>query len=246
MSKYSHILGVKFNNVTHSEAVNILEGFLKEEKCHAVFTPNPEIVMAARADKEFMRILNNADLVVPDGIGVVIASKLTKEKLKERVAGYDLIQGLFSAVKNKDYTVYFFGGAPGVAEEAKAKMEQIHKGLKIIGVFDGYFDEEKEKLIFEDIKNKKPDILLVGLGAPKQEKWIYSHKNELPVKICVGVGGSFDGMSGKVKRAPEFFIKFGLEWFYRLLRQPSRFFRMIKLPLFLLAVLKEKLLKKGV
>lgn len=125
-------------------------------------------------------------------------------------------------------------------------MEQIHKGLKIIGVFDGYFDEEKEKLIFEDIKNKKPDILLVGLGAPKQEKWIYSHKNELPVKICVGVGGSFDGMSGKVKRAPEFFIKFGLEWFYRLLRQPSRFFRMIKLPLFLLAVLKEKLLKKGV
>ncbi len=241
MSEFSHILGVKFNNVTHSEAVGILRGFLEEDKCHAVFTPNPEIVMAARADKEFMEILNGADLVVPDGIGVVIASKLTKEKLKERVAGYDLIQGLFSEIKNKNYTVYFFGGAPGVAMEAKRKMEQVHKGLKIIGVFDGYFDEEKEKLIIEDIKNKKPDILLVGLGAPKQEKWIYNHKNELPVKICAGVGGSFDGMSGKVKRAPDFFIKLGLEWFYRLLRQPSRFFRMLKLPLFLLAVLKEKL-----
>lgn len=244
MSEFSHVLGVKFNNVTHLEAVNILMNFLKDDKCRMVFTPNPEIVMEAKKDKEFMKILNSADLVVPDGIGVVIASKLTKEKLKERVAGYDLIQGLFSEIKDKDYTVCFFGGAPGVAEDAKRKMENIYKGLKIIDVFDGYFDKKKEKLILDNIKNKKPDILLVGLGAPKQEKWIYSHRDELPVKICAGVGGSFDGMSGNVKRAPDFFIKLGLEWFYRLLRQPSRFFRMMKLPLFLLAVIKEKLTGK--
>lgn len=244
MSGFSHILGVKFNNVTHTEAVSLLECFLEEERFHSVYTPNPEIVMAARKDSEFMEILNKAELVVPDGIGVVIASRLTKEPLKERVAGYDLVQGLFSRIKNKKYTVYFFGGAPGVAQEAKLKMEKTHKGLKIIGVSDGYFDEKKEKLILEDIKNKKPDILLVGLGAPKQEKWIYEHKEQLPVRICIGVGGSFDGMSGKVKRAPEIFIDLGLEWFYRLLRQPARIFRMMKLPLFLLAVLKEKFFGK--
>lgn len=241
MGEYSHILGVKFNNITHIEAVGLVECFLDENKCHTVFTPNPEIVMAARKDSDFMKILNEADLVVPDGIGVVIASKFTKEKLKERVAGYDLVQGVFEKIKNKRYTVYFFGGAPGVVEEAKAKMEALHKGIKIVGVHDGYFDANQEKLIIEDIKNKKPDILLVGLGAPKQEKWIYEHKDELPVKVCIGVGGSFDGMSGKVKRAPKIFIKLGLEWFYRLLRQPSRFFRMLKLPLFLLVVIKEKL-----
>ena len=245
MSEFSHILGVKFNNVSHVEAVGLLECFLEEDKCHTVFTPNPEIVMAARKDPEFMKILNEADLVVPGGIGVVIASKFSKDKLKERVAGYDLVQGIFSKIKNQNCTVYFFGGAPGVALDAKQKMEKVHRGIKISGVSDGYFDEEKEKLIIADIKDKKPDILLVGLGAPKQEKWIYKYKDELPVKICIGVGGSFDGMSGKVKRAPNIFIKLGLEWFYRLLRQPTRFFRMLKLPLFLLVVIKEKLFGKN-
>jgi len=241
MNNFSHVLGVKFNNVTHKEAVDILLGFLKEDKCHCVFTPNPEIVMAAQKDSEFMRILNAAELVVPDGIGVVIASKLSKEKLKERVAGFDLVQGLFDKIKNENYSVYFFGGAPGVAMEAKYNMEKKYSGLKIIGVNDGYFDAKKEKLIIDDIKNKKPDILLVGLGAPKQEKLIAKYKNELPVKICVGVGGSFDVMSGRVKRAPEIFMRYGLEWLYRLLCQPSRFFRMLRLPLFLLVVLKKKL-----
>lgn len=240
MSGFSRVLGVKFNNVTHNEALDILEEFFLEDKCHCVYTPNPEIVMAARKDEEFMRILNSAELVVPDGIGVVIASKLG-ERLKERVAGFDLVQGLFERVKDKKCSVYFFGGAPGVALDAKRNMEKKYPGLKVVGVNDGYFDEKKEKLILDDIKNKKPDILLVGLGAPKQEKWIYKYKNQLPVKICVGVGGSFDVMSGKVKRAPKIFMKCGLEWFYRLLCQPSRFFRMLRLPLFLLVVLKEKL-----
>ncbi len=244
MSRFVNVLGVNFNNVTHDEAVYMLLSFLREKKNHAVYTPNPEIVMEAAKDKTFMDILNKGDLVVPDGIGVVIASKFVKNRLKERVAGFDLVQGLFDKIKNSGHTVYFFGGAPGVAEEAKKKMEKKHKGIKIIGVSDGYFDEKKERLIIDDIKNKKPDVLLVGLGAPKQEKWIFEHFNDLPVKICVGVGGSFDGMSGRVKRAPDVFIKLGLEWFYRLLKQPSRFFRMLKLPLFILAVIKCRL-KKG-
>jgi len=226
--------------VSRIEALGLLECFLDEDKCHKVFTPNPEIVMAANKDPDLMKALNDADLVVPDGIGVVLASKLTGDKLKERVAGCDLVFALFDKIKNKNYTVYFFGGAPDVAAEARIKMKKKFKGIKIVGVSDGYFDEDKEKLIIDDIKNKKPDILLVGLGAPKQEKWISEH-DRLPVKVCIGVGGSFDIMSGKTKRAPRIFIKFGLEWFYRLITQPSRFFRMIKLPLFVFEVLKEKI-----
>lgn len=238
------VLGVKFHNVTREEALERLKLFLQEPVAHCVFTPNPEIVMSARKNSYFMKILNSASLLVPDGIGVVIASKFGKSKLKERVAGYDLIQALFEYIKDKDFTVYFFGGSPGVAEEAKEKMEFKYSGIRIIGVSDGYFDGNKERLIIDDILEKKPDILLVGLGAPKQETWIFENMHKLPSKILIGVGGSFDGMSGKVKRAPDIFIKLGLEWFYRLIKQPSRFFRMLRLPLFMLIVFKEKLFGK--
>ena len=230
------ILDVLVDTYTRKEALAALMQFLKEEKNHMVFTPNPEIVMEAQKDRELLKILNEADLVVPDGIGVVWASKFAKERITERVAGYDLIQALFNEIKDTEYTVYFFGGGKGVAEKAKQIMEQTYKNVKIIGVQDGYFDEEKEKIIIEDIKKQKPDILLVGLGVPKQEKWICKNK-DLPVKISIGVGGSFDAMSGSLKRAPEFFIKYNLEWFYRLIKQPSRWKRQLRLPLFVLKVI---------
>lgn len=241
MTKICNILGVPFNNVTYNEAVNILLSFLKEQKNHMVFTPNPEMVMSAKKDKEFNKILNSADLVVPDGIGIVIASKINRKKLKERVAGYDLVQKLFEKIKDTDYTVYFLGAAPHIAEAAKKNMEKKYHGIKIIGVHDGYFDKKKEKIIIDEIKNLKPDILLVGLGVPRQEKWIYSNKNNLPVKISIGVGGSFDVMSGNIKRAPKIFIKLGMEWFYRLLQQPQRFVRMLQLPLFIVEVIIAKI-----
>lgn len=240
MNEICKILDVPFNNVTNTEAVNVLLKFLKEQRCHMVFTPNPEIVMTAQKDKEFMEILKKADLIVPDGIGVVIASKLGKNKLKERVAGYDLVQNLFKNIKDTNNSVYFFGGAPGVAEKAKEEMQKQYKGINIIGTNDGYFDKNKENIIINEIKTLKPDILLVGLGMKKQEEWIYNHKNELPVKICIGTGGCFDVMSKNIKRAPDIFIKLGLEWFYRLLCQPSRFVRMLQLPLFMLFVIKDK------
>lgn len=244
MGNICKILGIPFNNITYSEAVILSLLFLEEEKHHMIFTPNPEIVMEARKDKELFNILNKADLVVPDGIGIVKASLFTQNKIKERVAGFDLVQGIFKNIRDTKHTVYFLGGGKDIAKQAKINMEKKYSGLKIIGVHDGYFNNKEEKIIIEQIKSLKPDILLVGIGSPKQEKWIYKHRKELPVKISIGVGGSFDIMSGKSRRAPKIFIKFGLEWFYRLITQPTRFVRMLKLPMFMAVVLKEKVTKR--
>lgn len=239
----TEILNVGFDTYTMGEAVNRFLSFLEEDNKHAniLITPNPEIVMEANKDKEFFEIIKNAELVIPDGIGVVYASKFNKVKLRERVAGYDLIQNVFYHIKEKNYSVYFLGGAPKVAELAKKKMEEKYKGLKIVGVHDGYFDSSEEEKIIKEINELSPDILLVGLGFPKQEKWAENHRDILNVKAMACIGGSFDAMAGTFKRAPDIFIKLGLEWFYRLIKQPSRITRMYKLPIFMLVVIKEKI-----
>lgn len=238
------ILGVPFANITPEQAVcNVVE-YLKGNDKHMVFTPNPEMVMEACKNSEFMKILNASTMNVPDGIGIVYASKLTKSPIKYRVAGYDMMLSVFDKIKDTDKTVYFFGGAPEIAERAKKAIEQKFKGIKIVGCANGYFDENREKEIIDEINQLKPDLLLVGIGFPKQEKWIYDHINELNIKVGVGVGGSFDGWCGNVPRAPEFFVNHGLEWFYRLMKQPSRIGRMMQLPLFMLKVIVYKIVGK--
>lgn len=237
----TEVLGVPFDALNRKEAKETALRFFKEDKPHTIFTPNPEMVMCARRDAELMRILKSADMVIPDGIGIVYAARLNKIKISERVAGYDFVQSLFETMKSTNLTVYFLGGAPGVAEKAKLVMEQKYTGLKIIGVSDGYFDAKKEKLIVEEIRNLKPDLLLVGLGVPRQEKWIDKHKAQLPCKVLIGVGGSFDGFAGIVPRAPKLFIKLNLEWLYRLFKQPSRIKRQIQIPVFVFTVIKEKI-----
>lgn len=241
MSDVCSILGVPFNNITHKEAVELVCSYLDGNEKKMIFTPNPEFVMEALNNTEFMKILNEGNLLVPDGIGIIIASKILGKPLKERVAGCDLVHDVFDKIKSRDKTVYLLGGGKNVAETAKLKMEQRYAGLKIVGVHDGYFNENEEKLIIEEINRLKPDLVLVGIGFPKQEKWIYKHKDILQAKAFIGIGGSIDIMSGNVKRAPDIFIKLGLEWFYRLIKQPSRFFRMLRLPLFLLTVFKTKI-----
>lgn len=240
MRKLTHILGVPFDAVTMEEAVAKAKSLLTEEGRHIICTPNPEIVMEAQKDQALMDILKGADLVVPDGIGVVWASKYSEIRLTERVAGFDLIQNLMAELAATEHTFYFFGGAPGVASTAARKMMKKYPGLKVVGVHNGYFDEKEEKRIIQDIKGKSPSILLVGLGAPKQEKWIYDNLRLIDAKVAIGVGGSFDVMAGNVKRAPKIFQKLGLEWFHRLITQPTRWRRMMRLPKFALAVLKTK------
>ncbi len=238
------ILGVPFADITPEEAVEKAVSYLNNNGKSMIFTPNPEMVMEARKNEEFMEILNASTMNVPDGIGIVYGSKFTSSPIKHRVAGYDLVQDVFDKMKDMGKTVYFFGGAPGIADRAKEAMEAKHKGLKVVGTANGYFDDKREKEIIAEINELKPDLLLVGIGYPKQEKWIYTHIKDLNIKTAVGVGGSFDVMSGNVKRAPKFFINHGLEWFYRLITQPSRFVRMMQLPLFMLVVIKSKFFGK--
>lgn len=232
-----NILGVKFSTLTMAETVKHVMCLLKEERASTIYTPNPEIVMSAYKNHRFQKILNDADVVIPDGIGIVIGSKIIHKPLKERVAGYDLMQRLFHEMKDTEYTVYFYGAKDGVAKEAADIMMKKYPGLKIVGTMSGY--EKDTKKILEDIKEKQPDFLLVGLGAPAQETFISTYKEELPVRLFAGVGGSFDGFAGRVKRAPDIFIKLNLEWFYRLVKQPSRWKRMLQLPYFILRMIVE-------
>ncbi len=243
MRKKVNILGIPFDSITMEETVDCIFNFFKGDSCKSVYTPNPEMVMTATKDLDFAQVLQEGDLVIPDGIGIIIASRLRKNPLPERVAGYDTVQNLFQKMKDTSYTVYFLGAAPGVVEKAAKRMKHQYPGLKIIGSHHGYFQEKEEIAILNDIQEKSPDLLLVGLGFPRQEKWIAKYKNDLSVKVCIGVGGSFDGMSGKVKRAPVFFQQIGLEWFYRFLHQPSRWRRMLQLPKFLWYVLRDTYIK---
>lgn len=232
-----NILGVHVDAIDMNEAVAKVKGFLENDGANAVFTPNSEIMMAAYRDEKFKDILNSAEMIIADGVGVVYASRILKRPLPERVAGFDLACRTLEEVSDGNKSVYFFGGKPGVCELAIENLKKKYPDLCVSGFSDGYFDDEKEKKIIEDIKEKKPDILFVCLGAPKQELWISKHKDELGAKVLLGVGGTLDVLAGTAKRAPVFFQKTGLEWLYRLLKQPKRIGRMLDLPKFGFTVL---------
>lgn len=234
------ILGIKFNNVNMEEAISECESFLQKDTGSLIVTPNPEIVMRAKDDEEYKEIINNAELVIPDGIGIIKAGNILKTPLKERVAGYDLICNLLEKHSDGSASFYFWGSKPGFAEEAKQKIQEKYPNIKILGTHDGYFKPEEEVKIIEELRNLRPDILLVGIGFPRQEKMIDKYKNEGFFKIGIGCGGSIDVLAGEVKRAPKIFIKMHLEWFYRLLKEPSRYKRMLVLPKFIQEVKKSK------
>lgn len=227
-----NILGVHVDMVNIPEAADCVMRFLGEDKFHAVFTPNSEIIMHAYKNSEFADLLNRAELLTADGIGVVYASKILKKPIKERAAGYDIARQVLEKMNYTDYKLFLFGGKPGVAEEAKKNLLKDYPELNIAGLRNGYFKPEEETEIVEEINNSGADIVFVCLGAPKQEEWIDRHRDELKVRVAMGIGGSLDVFAGKVQRAPEFFCKTGLEWFYRLCKEPWRIGRMMELPKF--------------
>jgi N-acetylglucosaminyldiphosphoundecaprenol N-acetyl-beta-D-mannosaminyltransferase len=238
-----NIRGVDFDNVTMDEATAQGIDFLKGGKVCSVYTPNSEIVQMCINDPEFRAIVNSADMIIPDGIGVIKASNILGTPLKEKVAGVELGEHLLRASAELGYKVYFLGGKPGVAELAAQNMEEKYRGLNIVGVQNGYFEKQGEAsdAVISKINGAAPELLFVCLGVPVQEKWIYENKDKFTsVKLALALGGSLDVYAKTVKRAPKIFIKLGLEWFYRLLKQPSRIGRMMSLPKFLIGTYKEK------
>ena len=226
--------GLKVNNVTLAEAVAKVESLIAAGQPSLVVTPNPEMIVAAQEDSELRALINSAALRVPDGISMVVVKKLLGDPLKERVSGIDLMQQLLAVSAQKGYKVFFLGSAPGVAEEAARKVREKYPGIRIHGTRDGYFQATDEEMLIEQIKTSKPDILFVGLGAGRQEKWLAANLTKLGVPVSMGIGGSLDAISGKVKRAPALVQKLYIEWLYRLLQQPWRWRRQIALIKFLL------------
>ena len=234
------ILGVSVAAVTMAEAVSVIEEFIEQKAKVLIATANAEMLMRATYDHEFCQILNEAGLVVPDGAGTVWAAHHLGYAMPERVAGYDLAQELMRLAPRKKTRIFFFGAGPGVAEAAKAKAEQLYPGIEIVGVRNGFFTADDEAAIIAQIKEAKPDLLLVALGVPKQEKWIHKNLAELGVPVAIGVGGTFDVMAGVMKRAPLWVQKAKLEWLFRGLLQPKRAGRLLALPKFVLKVCASK------
>lgn len=242
------ILGVRIDHVDMKEALKKATENINPLKPFVIVTPNSEIVVKANQEKELLKFIENAGMVVPDGIGLVIGSKLVKQPLKERVTGIDLMVELVKYASLNKKSVYFLGGKPGFADQAAEKLKEQFKGLQVAGTHHGYFKgihtgargHAEEMAVIEDIKSKKPDMVFVAFGAPKQEYFIDAYKDVLGAGLLMGVGGSLDVISGNVKRAPQVYQKMGMEWAYRLAKEPWRIKRAGALPIFALNVLIKK------
>lgn len=229
-----NVLGVGFDNVTMAEALARGEELLQSEGAHYVVTPNPEIVEACRADASAMEAVNGADLVLPDGIGIIYGAKMLKTPLKERVPGIEFGTSMIEFCSRNNKSVYFLGAKPGVAEQAAENLKKRFDGLIVAGTHDGYFKDDAEAASW--IRESGADMALICLGAPKQEFFMAKYGAQTGARLMLGLGGSLDVFAGVAQRAPDFYVNHNLEWFYRLIKNPSRFGRMMKLPLFLVHV----------
>lgn len=224
------ILKVNIDNLTSSEALTALENLInKRDSHHLIVTPNVDHIVRYQKDHEFRKIYKSATLVFADGVPLIWASKILKTPLKEKISGSDMFPKICELAANKGYSVFFLGGRPGAADKAAAVLKSKFPNLNVCGIycpplgFEHNTDESAK--IINLITNAKPDILFVGLGSPKQEKWIYYNKELIKVPVSIGIGVSFEFIAGIVKRAPELFQKIGLEWFWRFCMEPRRLWK---------------------
>lgn len=235
------LLGIDITIVKKEEVLEyIIRSLERTGEKYYVVTPNPEILVIAQKDSYYKKILNGAKLILPDGVGVVFAGKLLGLGLKERITGVNLMESLCERVAEKPITIGFLGAGPGVAHSTAECLIEKYPGLKVV-----FAQEEWEKngaetrLVNNSSAYKTIDILFVAFGSPKQEIWIYENLDKLPVRVAIGVGGAFDFVSGKVRRAPVFMQKMGLEWLFRLIIQPWRIKRQLSLILFIYFVIRD-------
>ena len=236
------VMGVGFDNLTKREFVDRARQMLSSREKGYVVTPNAEIVYEAVHDDTFRDLLNGAALVLPDGAGVVLGAKILGTPLKEKVAGIEFGEEICKLLAETGGKLYLLGSKPGIADQAGEKLKEKYPGLMICGTADGYFRDEAAAVA--RINEAEPDVVFVCLGAPKQEKFIRSHFDELNATLYLGLGGSLDGYAGVAQRAPRWMINLSLEWLYRLMKEPKRLGRMMRLPKFVLICLKEKQRRK--
>jgi len=226
------ILGVRVDDVTNDETLGFIGTLVRSGRKHQVATINPEFIMEAQRNPEFMKTLNRTSLSFPDGIGVLIASRMFGRPMRERVAGVDIVERLADMSAERGYSLFLLGAAPGIAEKTAEILSARAPGVRIAGTYSGSPSPAEEAEICSTINAVRPDILFVAYGAPKQDLWIARNLSRLDVSVAMGVGGSFDFISGISKRAPAWIRRIGLEWLYRLLNEPTRWRRMLALPQF--------------
>ncbi|MBR4308252.1 MAG: WecB/TagA/CpsF family glycosyltransferase [Oscillospiraceae bacterium] len=234
-----NVLGVNYDNVTMEEALQKgRQILLGDRPCYCV-TPNAEMAYDALKNPDFCALLNGAEIVLPDGAGVVLAAKILKTPLKQKVAGVEFAQNMLAVMEELGSRLYLLGSKPGIAEMAAEKMLQKHPKLNICGMADGYFKDEQQ--VVSEINEAQADAVYVCLGAPKQEYFMQTHSSALNAKLLCGLGGTLDSIAGTVKRAPRWMIRLQLEWLYRLIKEPRRFKRMLRLPKFIFAAVKKRM-----
>ena len=232
------VLGVDFDKLTMEESLDRAMENIHGGKNAMVCTPNPEIVWLARKNTALKEALAQAEFVLADGVGITLGAKILGRPLPARLPGIDFAGGLLERLAQEGKSVFLYGAKPGVAKQAAQNLEERYPGLQIAGTADGYGEDEP---VIAQIQETRPDVLFVCLGAPRQELWMTRHREVLNVPLMAGLGGSLDVFSGTVKRAPPIFGRLGLEWLYRLAKNPRRIGRMLKLPLFLFAVIGQRL-----
>ncbi len=239
------VLGVPFDDLSVDEAISLMTRWVADEsdRLHQVVTANPEFLVAARRDARFRGVLQGADLATPDGVGVLIGSRILGRPIHHRVTGVDLVEGL-AAQRAERLKLFLLGASPGIAAQAADRLQQRFPGVVISGVWEGSPRPQDFGEILEQIEQSGPTILLVAYGAPRQDIWIDEHRNELAacgIVIAIGIGGALDYLAGAVPRAPHWIRRFGFEWLFRLIRQPWRWRRQLALPLFALLIIGERL-----
>jgi N-acetylglucosaminyldiphosphoundecaprenol N-acetyl-beta-D-mannosaminyltransferase len=237
---HSEILGSKVAKLTMSGAVHHLEECINSKKSTHVITLNPIILMQSLQDDKLADAISDAPFIIADGTGIVWASQYLGNPVPERIAGYDLLHELLRVGNKNKWSVYLLGANDEIVKLASNKVKEMYSDIQIVGVHHGYFDENEDQNIINKVKQSDPQILFVARSIDKQEKWISKYKKQLNIPIMMGVGGSFDVLSGRLKRAPIIYQKLRLEWFYRLIQEPWRYKRMLAIPKFIIKIMKEK------
>lgn len=232
--KFSQILGYRVFAGSRAELFEYLDTFDKVN----IVSGNPEVLYNGMKDSELYGIFTgSSSVIIPDGVGTVIASRLAGSPVREKLAGIEVMEGIIERCSKKGQGIYLIGAKEEVVSACAEKLKLKYPGLDVMGWHNGYFDIDNCGAIISDMKEKKPEAVFVAMGSPRQDRFILKYMNELPCRIFMGVGGSFDVISGNAQRAPEWMIKIGMEWLYRVSREPWRLKRLSSIPKFLTAVL---------